>query len=392
MRKLAIGIMSGTSLDGIDVQMALIEGSFSQTKIKPLHFLHIPYESSLKNKIKDVIEEKNLNLENITSLHFELGEAYADACIKLCETYKIKLNEIDFISCHGQTVWHIPKSIDHKTPSTLQLGEGAIIRERLKTTVVNNFRSADIAVGGEGAPLVPFADYILFRCSNKTRLILNIGGISNVTVLPKNGSLNDVIAFDIGPGNMMIDAMSKLFFNLDYDDQGNIAKKGSIIKPLLTKLLSHSFFNIKPPRSTGREMFGHQYINEIVKPFYAHSPYDLICTLTHFTAITIRDAIDQFVLPSHSVDELILCGGGSYNEFLLELIKTYIKPIKVIKLESLGFNGHAKEALAFIILAHHTLLGLPSNVIGATGAKRAVILGQVHHYNKSIKEDPYAHL
>ncbi len=382
MRKLAVGIMSGTSLDGIDVVIAEIEGSFLTTKLEVIAFETFDYDKKLLERIKKGISLDESNSELLCSLNFELGYAYAEVVKKICKNNDIDLESIDFISSHGQTIYHITDEENGNIKSSLQLGEGSIIANLCNTTVVSNFRSADIAVGGQGAPLVPYADFVLFKDNEKTRVMNNIGGISNVTVLPKNGSINNVIAFDTGPGNMMIDYACKKLFNVKYDDLGKIARKGKVIQEMLDELLLNKFFSLKPPKSTGREDFGDKYTDKIRNKFDYLSNEDIVCTLTHFTAISIADAYKKFILNDLEVDEVIISGGGVYNDFLLELIEENLQGTKILKLEDIGYDSSIKEALAFVVLGNETLNMNYSNVKSATGARKNVILGQVNYVLK----------
>ncbi len=379
MRKLAVGIMSGTSLDGIDVVIAKIEGSFSSTKVEVVAFETFDYDDKLLKRVRKGISLEESNSELLCSLNFELGYAYAKCVKKICENNNIDLKNIGFIASHGQTIYHITNDENENVRSSLQLGEGSIIANLCNTTVISNFRSSDISVGGQGAPLVPYADFVLFKDNEKTRVLNNIGGISNVTVLPKNGNVNDVFAFDTGPGNMMIDYACKKLFNLKYDDLGKIARKGKVIPKMLDELLLNKYFSLKPPKSTGREDFGDIKTDKIIKKFNYANNEDIVCTFTHFTAISIANEYKKFILNDLVVDEMIISGGGVYNDFLLELIGENLQGIKILKLEDIGYDSSMKEALAFVILGNETLNMNYSNVKSATGARRNVILGQVNY-------------
>ncbi|HBY64991.1 MAG TPA: anhydro-N-acetylmuramic acid kinase [Acholeplasmataceae bacterium] len=378
MKKLALGIMSGTSLDGIDCLIAEIEGTSTHTKIKPIAFKTYPFEEKLLNSIKRAFTNDQSSSALLCSLNFELGEAFASAAKRLVEEEHLKMDDIDFIASHGQTIYHIAEPSDGFIKSSLQLGEGAVIANLCNTTVVSNFRTADIAAGGQGAPLVPFADYILFTSPLRSRAIHNIGGIANQTVLPKAGRLDDVFAFDSGPGNMMIDYAMKTLYGKPFDQNGDIAKSGSIISSMMNELFNNPYFKKIPPKSTGRELFGDSYTDMIIKKYEQHEKKDIISTLTHFTARTIIDSYKDFVFPKIQLDEIIFSGGGSYNSFLIETIASGLPGISIRKLEDLGYDSASKEALAFIILGNETLNHQPSNVKSATGAKKHVILGQIN--------------
>ncbi len=382
MEKLAIGIMSGTSLDGIDVAIAKIQGSFAQTVIKPIAFDTFVFDEKILKHIKNAINPKESSSELLCSLNFELGEAFADAVIKACSIHHIQLKDVNYIASHGQTIFHITNRNNEFIPSSLQLGDASVIAQRTQTTVVSNFRTADIAAGGQGAPLVPYADFVLFQEKEINRSIHNIGGISNMTILPKNCSLEEVFAFDTGPGNMMIDYACRKLFGINYDHHGLIAQKGKPIQAMLDELMNIGYLKLNPPKSTGRELFGDQLTEQIITTYQNHSADDIISTLTHYTANTIVDAYQKFVLPKTPIDEIIFCGGGSNNAYLIELIQAQLSSIKIKKLEDYGYDSNAKEALAFLILGNETLNMNPSNVIGATGAKLRAILGQINYYFK----------
>lgn len=382
MRKLAIGIMSGTSLDGIDVVIANIEGYNEDTKVHILAFDTFEYEESLLTKIKECINGYLVAPALICSLNFELASAYSDAAKKSCIKNGYKLEEVDFIASHGQTIYHINDSINGYVRSSLQLGDGAVIANLCKTTVISNFRTADIAVGGKGAPLVPFADYILYKDNTKNRSLHNIGGIANMTVIGKDFSIDDVYAFDSGPGNMMIDYACKKFYKIDFDRDGEIARSGKVINKLLSELLDNNYFKKSPPKSTGRELFGDDYTEKILDKYIDFPHQDIVRTLTEFTKETIVSSYKDFILPHTKIDEIIFSGGGAYNKYLLEIIKEDLSQIDIITLEDIGYNSSSKEALAFLILGNQTLNRAPSNVLKATGAKEKVILGQVNYVLK----------
>ena len=382
MKKLAIGMMSGTSLDGIDCLIAEIEGTFTQTKVNPIAFKTYPFEQSLLEKIKKSFSKTESSSELLCSLNFELGEAFASAAKNLCEESDIQIDDISFVASHGQTIFHIGNPYDGLVRSSLQLGEGAVIANQLMTTVVSNFRAADIAFGGQGAPLVPYADFILFQSETRSRSIHNIGGIANMSVLPKGCLADDVFAFDSGPGNMMIDCAMRELYHLPYDEDGKVARSGKLIQELLNELMKSPYLGQKPPKSTGRELFGDQLTKQLIQKYKDHAKEDIVHTLTQFTVHSIVEAYKNFILPRVSIDEIIFCGGGSYNKYLLESVQNELKTIKVMVLEDLGMNSSFKEALAFIILGNETLHMNPSNLKQATGAKKNGILGQVNYYFK----------
>ena len=382
MKKLAVGIMSGTSLDGIDILITEIEGTSTRTKVNPIAFRTYPFEPLLLNKIKKAFHQDSSSPELLCSLNFELGEAFANAVKRLVKEENLKMDDIDFIASHGQTIFHIAEESEGLVKSSLQLDEGAVIANLCNVTTVSNFRASDITAGGQGAPLVPYADFIMFSSPIMNRAIHNIGGIANQTVLPKGSKIDDVFAFDSGPGNMMIDYATKELFNKPFDQDGRIARSGKIIPDMIYELLSHPYLKKIPPKSTGRELFGDQYTENIIKKYHNYPKADIIKTLTYFTAKTIINSYKDFVLQKVNLDEIIFCGGGSYNTYLLEMIAQELPEIKIMRLEDLGYGSASKEALAFVILANETLNLQPSNVKSATGASRHVILGQVNYVFK----------
>lgn len=374
--KLAIGIMSGTSLDGVDLALVKIKGSFTNTEIEVIDFKTFPIERDIKEKIISQIDEKTSNVRTITSLNFEIANMFSKQVKTLLKDNKLTNKDIDFIASHGQTIYHIPKKTDKDSPSTLQLGDGSVLANLTGIKTVSNFRVADMAVGGQGAPLVPYADYCLFSSKEKDRIMLNIGGIANVTYLKKDGKIDDVIAFDTGPGNMIINYLMEEFYDLSYDKNGTVAKKGKLIDEVLDFLLIDQYFDLKPPKSTGREYFGKDYAKSIINKFKNYKKEDLVATITHFTAKTIALGC-RLINENLSNFELIVSGGGANNIFLMELIQKYLKEVNVLKSSDFNLDVDAKEAVSFVLLGNETLLGNSSNVKSATGAKKDVILGQV---------------
>lgn len=380
MKTLAVGLMSGTSLDGIDVVIASIEGVSTETKITMLHGKTIPYSKALLKKIQMVLTQRFCTAEGISSVHFELAIAYSDAVKEVCQEYGVKLSDIGFIASHGQTIFHINESTNAFHQSSLQLGDGSVIANLCETTVVSNFRNADIAQGGCGAPLVPYADYILFHHPSKNIVLQNIGGIANVTVVPQSGNIDDVFAFDSGPGNMMIDEAMKLLFYKPYDDGGEIARSGVVHQPLLDHLMKSPFLKKEPPKSTGREQFGSGFTSNLLTEYSRVDKRDIISTFTHFTALSISEAYQKWILPKMDIDQIVVSGGGAKNTYLLELLRLALPGIEILTSDQVGMSSDFKEALAFIILGNETLHHRPSSVVGATGAKQSTILGQVSYF------------
>ncbi|TPV47219.1 anhydro-N-acetylmuramic acid kinase AnmK [Bacillus dicomae] len=371
------GIMSGTSLDGIDVALVRIEGSGVDSKVKLIHFTTVPFRNDIKSEIQQALSIENSNVQLICSLNFKLGLCFANAVKEVCKEANFSLEQLDLIGSHGQTIYHQPKQDGNMILSTLQIGEPAVIAYETNTTVISNFRTMDMAAGGQGAPLVPYSEIILYRHSTKNRLLQNIGGIGNVTVIPSQKSNQNVIAFDTGPGNMIIDEVCQRLFQLPYDQNGEIAEQGEVVDEILTYCMNHPFLKMNPPKSTGREQFGEEFVSQLLKRYEKHSKENIVTTVTMFTASSIVHHYKEFILPYYEIDEIILGGGGSYNDTLVEMIRYGLKDEKctIFIQEDIGYSSEAKEAIAFAILANETYHHNPSNVPSATGAKKSVVLG-----------------
>ena len=374
---LAVGLMSGTSLDGVDVVLCDIVGKDEDTQVKQLNFKTYEIPECLRDKIRKCCSRELIPVELICSLNFELGQLFAGTVKKLCEESSVSLDDIAFIASHGQTIFHIPKAFSDYIPSTLQIGEAAIIANECRTTVISNFRVMDMAVGGEGAPLVPYSEYVLYADENQAVALQNIGGIGNVTFLPKKGDFTKVIAFDTGPGNMMIDAAVQRLYGKKFDKNGEYASKGKLILQLAEELKKHPYFALDIPKTTGREMFGEHYTYALLEKYQDYSKNDIIFTLTWFTAYSIAYHYKKYFIHHHNLDKCIIAGGGAYNECLINLIKRELPEIEILIQEDLGYSSEAKEAIAFVILGNQTYHMRPSNVPSATGARKSVILGQI---------------
>ncbi len=371
--RILCGLMTGTSLDGIDVAICCFSNAEGQHSFKLIAFNTYPFPNEIKTILKEIIS-KNRFIDDISFIHFALSKMYADAIIDLFEKSSVDLKDIDAIGMHGQTIWHEPnpKEIDGlKISSTFQLGSGACLAKLLDIPVVYDFRSADIALGGQGAPLVPIFDYNFLRSENENIVCLNIGGISNITYLPKSCKTSDVIAFDTGPGNVWIDLIANEFFNLNFDEDGKIARGGKINIPFLNKLKNIDFINQKPPKSTGRELFNRETLFNLIG---IEKENDILATITYFTAWSIAKNIKQFL---KQVDIVILSGGGVNNLFLIELLKEELPKAILKTSDELGVNSEAKEAICFAYLAYRTLAGLPGNIRSVTGASKETILGAI---------------
>lgn len=381
-KKLVIGLMSGTSADGIDAALVEIEGSSFKTKFKELYFNTYPYPKGLKEFIfKNSLKEES-NVEDICCLNFLIGKLFAKAAINVCKDYGISIDKVDLIGSHGQTIHHLPNEkrlFGEKIRATLQIGDPSVIAKLTGVPTVGDFRVGDIALEGQGAPLVPYFDFLVFRSSRVNRALLNIGGISNVTLLKKNCSIDDVIAFDTGPGNMLIDYLVKKFFRKKFDRNGEIAKKGKVDNKLLKKIFYYdSFAKQKPPKSTGREFYNEKFINLILSRINGIRKIDIITTFTEYTAFVNFYNLQKFILPESNIKELIVSGGGANNEYLMQSLKNYFGPdIIVKKVESNLLSANSKEAVCFAILANETISEHPTNLPRVTGANSKTILGKI---------------
>ncbi|TDL82889.1 anhydro-N-acetylmuramic acid kinase AnmK [Peribacillus frigoritolerans] len=373
-----VGLMSGTSLDGIDAALVRVHNSGLDTDLEIIEFITYPFPKDIESEIIQSLSVETSNVQLICSLNFKLGKLFADGVKEVCKKANLPIEELNLIGSHGQTIYHQPLAENHFVPSTFQIGEAAVIAHDTDTMVISNFRTMDMAAGGQGAPLVPYTEYILYRSETKGRLLQNIGGIGNVTVLPKGASLSDMEAFDTGPGNMIIDEVCRQLFGINYDKGGKIAKQGKVNADLLSYCMNHPYIMSAPPKSTGRELFGKQYVVKLLEAFKTLSKEDILTTVTMFTAKSIVENYQTYIFPKTDIDEVIIGGGGSYNHTLLEMIQSLLgNSIKVITQEELGYSSESKEAVAFALLANETYHGNASNVPAATGAGNAVILGNI---------------
>lgn len=359
------GIMSGTSLDGIDVAVVDIG-----KRIRVLSHRTVPYPRALREAVLGVSNTTTTTAE-IARLHFLLGELYAEA---------LAGEKVELIGCHGQTIFHEGAPVRYlgrRVASTLQIGDGSVLAERAGVPVVSDFRSRDIAAGGRGAPLVPYVDYLLFRHRSRGRIALNLGGIANLTAIPAGGSPDEVIAFDTGPGNMVIDALAAEYTDgrLTFDRDGRIAARGTLNRPLLDKLLGDAFYRRRPPKTAGREQFGREFTARLLATGLPLP--DLIATATALTAAAVAEGVARFVLPRMKTHELIVSGGGVHNPRLMAYLPAFLPALALCTSDVHGIDVDAKEAIAFAILAYETWHGRPSNLPAATGARHPVILGKI---------------
>ncbi len=377
-----IGLMSGTCTDGVDAALVKIKGYGIDTKVTLLNFLTIPYEEELRNLLLRIASGSYGGSYEISKANILLGHLFAEACAEVCKKGDIPIEKVDYIGSHGHTIYHQPQEeiyFGHRIHSTFQIGEAAIISERIKCPVISDFRVRDMAAGGLGAPLVPYTEYLLYSESGKNIALQNIGGIGNITYLPANGDRDKILAFDTGPGNMIMDALTAIYTSnrKTYDEGGKIAAKGKVQPELLAWLLQDKYIHNAPPKTTGREHYGEGFVSEILQQIAIRniSLEDCIATTTMFTAKSIESSVINH-LPEMP-ECLIIGGGGSQNRTLLQFIKSCLSQCKVMTNEELGMNSNAKEAIAFAILANETIYGISNNIPSATGAQHKVVMGKL---------------
>ena len=383
---LVLGMMSGTSADGIDVVLARISGAPPNLNAKLLGHTSIKFSPALRKEILRVAEQHPITAGTLGQLNFRLGELFADAAIAACRKFRILPLKIALIGSHGQTIFHRGRPIPFfgsPTASTLQIGEPSMIAARTGITTVGDFRPADIALGGQGAPLVPYADYLLYRHEKFGRVSLNLGGIANITVLPRAAKPKQVYAFDTGPANMLIDALVSHFSHgrQRFDKDARLASQGRSIPALLDELMRDPYLKLAPPKSTGREYYGHAYLRKLLElgRHFRAKPDDLIRAATLFTALSVVDALNRFVFPKTKIHQLIVSGGGAHNPLVLAQLSAALSGIEILPSSRLGIPEDAKEAFAFALLAYETFHQRPSNLTSATGARGPAILGKISY-------------
>jgi anhydro-N-acetylmuramic acid kinase len=371
-------MISGTSVDGIDVAVVRIDGHAQEAQVELLAFSTVPYPDPVRAELLRLYDDQEHAVSRLCALNVVVGTCFADAAEAVLDAAGIDPSTIAVVGSHGQTVWHQPDADPDNAlivPSTLQIGEAAVIAARLGAPVMADFRVADMAVGGQGAPLAPYLDWAVFSDTALNRCVQNIGGIGNVTWIPAGGAVEDVIAFDTGPGNMLIDALVQRLTQGEqtFDADGQIGLQGTVDGDLLTELLADPYLDQAPPKTTGREYYGTVMVEEILarKPLSA----DLIATATAYTAHSIADAYRRWLpeLP----DEVYVNGGGARNPLLMRMLGDALDGIPVRATDDLGIDADAKEAVAFALMAHDSLAGYPTNIPGATGASRPVSLGKL---------------
>jgi len=417
---LVLGIMSGTSADGIDVALAQISGAPPYLKSKLLNHTSISFLPAVRKEILRVAEQQHISAGELSQLNFRLGKLFAEAALAACKKFRVSPNKISLIGSHGQTIFHqgqLANYLGAPTASTLQIGEPSVIAALTGITTVADFRPADIALGGQGAPLVPYVDYLLYRHPKLGRISLNLGGIANITVIPAGANPSQILAFDTGPANMLIDALVSHFTHgrQRFDKNAQLASKGHSIPVLLGELLRDPYLRLAPPKSTGREYFGRDYIKKLLALGRKHraAANDLIRAATLFTPLSIVDALNRFILPKTKIHQLIVSGGGARNPLILAQLSAalgthflhsthlastepasafspavvgapfsashFADSIELLPSSAFGIPEDAKEAYAFALLAYETFHQRPGNLPSATGARRPAILGKISY-------------
>lgn len=378
--RLIVGLMSGTSVDGVDAVLVQIKGSGLKTNITQIAYETFPYPRDLEELILINSDSESARLREIVQLNYLLGEFFADAALKIIKKARIKKENVDLIGTHGQTIYHLPekeKMFRKMIRGTMQIGEGEVIAKKTGIVTVEDFRAGDVAVGGSGAPLVPYFDYVMLSSNKKDRASLNIGGIANITVIPKKSDITSVFAFDTGPGNMTIDYLTKKYFGKDYDKNGKIASTGKVNVKLLKFLMEHEYLKKKPPKSCGREIFGKILVEKILTIFKDVEPFDMVTTFSEYTALSIYDAYLRFVKPRYEIEEVFVSGGGVHNRYIMNALKKYFGRVRVDEFTEIGYSSDAKEAICFAFLANETISGNCGNIPSATGARKRTVLGKI---------------
>jgi anhydro-N-acetylmuramic acid kinase len=376
------GVMSGTSADGINVALVRVYDSRKGTAFKFLAHAQYPYPKNVRRAVLSAMNAQEASVADLARLNFLLGELYADAVLSTQRQFRLKA---ELVGCHGQTIYHQGEPapfLGRKLAVTWQTGEAAVIAARAGVPVISDFRPADMAAGGKGAPLVPFLDHLLYRDQRVGRIVQNIGGIANLTAIPAGASTDHLLAFDTGPGNMVIDAVTDRLFRKPYDHNGEVAASGVVLQNVVRDLLRNAFFRRKPPKTAGREEFGRQFVSDFLKRCGRAKRGDVVATATAFTAHSIADAIRRLVMPTNkSFREVVVSGGGANNPTLMAMLANSFKPLELEIHFSDEFDlpSDAKEAAAFALMAYETWNRRPSNVPSATGARRAAVLGKISY-------------
>ncbi len=372
------GVMSGTSLDGVDVVVARIARRGTDLAIEPLAFTSTPYSPALRTELLHAATREAFPVTALSQLNVRLAHEYARCVTATTETTGV--DALNLVGSHGQTVRHVPKAAvcaGLPVTSTLQIGDPSVLANLLRVPVVGDFRMADLALGGQGAPLVPYFDYVVFGHKTVTRGLLNIGGIANLTVLPAGKGLSSVYGFDTGCGNMVMDALARAHYGLPYDEDGAIARQGQVCTATVHEIMQDAYYHRPPPKSTGREDYGPAFVRRLTALCRGRPSEDLLATATKLTASSVFHAYRTYVEDRHPLDVLIVSGGGCRNTTLMASLKACFAPVPVTTSDELGIASESKEALCFAVLAYETMMGNPTSMPGVTGASRSTILGKI---------------
>lgn len=373
---MVVGLISGTSMDGIDAALVRIRGSGEDTEVRVEDFICREYSDAAKELL---LSSRSLRAGSVSDLNFLLGQEFAAAVFDLLRKAALKTTDVDLVGTHGQTVFHNPPSLGQEVSSTLQLGEADVICEATGITTVGDFRTRDMAAGGEGAPLIPYFDYLLFSGAGKSMIAQNIGGISNCTLVTEKPG--ELLAFDTGPGNSLIDSVARIASGgeRNFDEDGTMAKKGSVREDFLQNLMKNPYLDIEPPKSTGRELFGEEMAGRLFSLAEKKGmPLpDLLRTLVEFTVCSIVSAYERFIYPNADVGEVVLSGGGARNPVMVSRLREKLAPIPLSLSDEHGIPSDAKEAVGFAVLANETVCANRTNVPRVTGARDATILGKI---------------
>lgn len=372
------GVMSGTSLDGIDVAFVEIDVSPEAPRpfvVRPVAAGFRPYSERLARQLQSMRSGEPTTIDIVSETHSLLGWVYAEAVAAVARENGIDLASVAAVGLHGQTVWHAPQAdpLRARRHGTLQIGQPAVVAELLGVNVVSDFRAADMAAGGQGAPLIPFADWVLFSSAGESRAVLNLGGIANITYLARGGGLADVIGFDTGPGNLLIDGFARLLAGKPFDEGGALAAAGTPVEAVVEEFLGHEYFRRPPPKSTGAEMFGVHAVPRLAADLHDRSTADALATATRITAVAIAKAVDTW-LPERP-RRIIAGGGGVHNRTLMREVESLLPDVLVVPHEAHGISSDSKEAIAFALLACARIHDIPANVPSATGARGTRLLG-----------------
>ncbi len=373
------GLMSGTSLDGVDAAVVRLEGSGRGLRVETLAFVSVPYDDALRGAIRACCEAAMSDVRLVSQLNVALAHRFADAVEAALAEARLGAADLDLVGSHGQTVQHVPDAervAGVPTRSTLQIGCAAVLAARLGVPVVADFRAADVALGGQGAPLAPYLDDALFASARETRGLLNLGGIANLTVLPQGGGPADAFALDTGPANLVLDALAQRLFGERFDRDGARAAQGTPDEALLARLLAEAFFLLPPPKSTGRELFGAAYVERLMAEGLS-DPHSLLATAAALTARSVHDAYRRFAEPQGRLDRLVASGGGVHNGEVMRQLAALFAPVPVETTAAYGLDPDAKEAVLFAVLAHEWMNGVPTGLPAVTGASRPALLGKL---------------